>query len=283
MGELTINPVFNVYKKYRKVNLVNPYIVTPIYTDADVIAFISASGITDRTQKDALNYLIVNLKINSLWSKMQAVYPMVGITADNHKWNAKNSLNTDAGFRINWVGTGTHDANGYTPSIAGISYGDTFLIPSITQNVNSNGISISLGTTYVLNNTNFEIGAFISGTQRSSFSGATTGGGLTCRFNGSNMLSANTEPRGVYTAQRTAATVSNSWKAGVKKQTSNSGGTLPTCSFYIGAQNGNGTPGGFATARIQSTFIHEGLTDAEVPILHTIIDAYENMLGRKTW
>ena len=39
----------------------------------------------------------------------------------------------------------------------------------------------------------------------------------------------------------------------------------------------------FRTQRIQFTAIHEGLTDAEVVALHTIIDNFEAAIGRKTW
>ena len=249
------------------------------YADSDVNAFIIASGITDELQTDSIDYLITNLKSNNLWSKMQAVYPMVGSTATNHKFNAKNPIDTDTAFRIMFTG-GTHSANGFSGN--GTGYGNTYFIPALIQNVNSNGVTLAIGTegTGVQE---LEIGSAFSGTERSTLGSRVSGDLFVARFNGSNQTFANTDGKGIYTGQRTGATISNSWKNGIKKQTNNSGGTLPNFSFYIGALNNNGSVANRSIKRIQSVYIHQGLTDIEVPALHTIINTYENMLNRKTW
>ena len=43
---------------------------------------------------------------------MKAVYPMVGGTATTHKYNLKNPVDTNAGFRLIFNGGLTHSANG---------------------------------------------------------------------------------------------------------------------------------------------------------------------------
>ena len=45
--------------------------------DANAQAFISAAGITNPTQQNAINQLVIDLKTYGLWNKMKAVYPMV--------------------------------------------------------------------------------------------------------------------------------------------------------------------------------------------------------------
>ena len=84
-------------------------------TDADVQAFLDATGITDQTIIDALNDFIGTLKGSSLYTgKWITMYPIVGGNADDHKFNFVNPVDTDGGFRLSYLGTGifTHDANG---------------------------------------------------------------------------------------------------------------------------------------------------------------------------
>ena len=83
-----------------------------LVTDLDAVAFIESSGITNETQLTAINNLVIGLKSNNLWDKMQAVYPFVGGTAYSHKFNLKNPGNTDNAFRIQYVGALNHTAIG---------------------------------------------------------------------------------------------------------------------------------------------------------------------------
>ena len=49
-----------------------------ICTDADVQAFMAATGITDPTIDRAICNLVAQLKADNLWNKLDAIYPMVG-------------------------------------------------------------------------------------------------------------------------------------------------------------------------------------------------------------
>jgi hypothetical protein len=88
---------------------------TPSY-DTDAQAFFTAvegGGDTLTTaEKDATNQLVLDLKADSLWTDMDCLYPFVGGTATAHKWNLKNPVDTDAGFRITFAGDWTHTSNG---------------------------------------------------------------------------------------------------------------------------------------------------------------------------
>ena len=76
--------------------------------DPDAQAFLTAAAITDPTITSAIDTLVVQLKADSIWSKMKALYPFVGGTASTHKYNLKNPLDTDAAFRLVFNGGWTH-------------------------------------------------------------------------------------------------------------------------------------------------------------------------------
>jgi hypothetical protein len=94
----------------------------PTVTDADAFAFVEAAGISDPTQQSAINSLVLGLKSNSLWTKMQVIYPFIGGTAYTHKFNLKDPRDSNVAFRIQYVGalnhfsTGIQTAGGYLDS-----------------------------------------------------------------------------------------------------------------------------------------------------------------------
>jgi len=94
--------------------------------DTDALAFFNAAGITDLTQKVAVNQLVLDLKAYGIYTKINALYPFVGGTATTHKYNLKNPLDTDAAFRIVFSGGWTHDSNGIT-SDGTTAYARTFV------------------------------------------------------------------------------------------------------------------------------------------------------------
>lgn len=87
---------------------------TIVYFDSDASAFLDSAGITNSVQRNAINNLVIDLKaINNLEpnyvnfdnpenSKCIAIYPFIGSTADNHKWNLINPQNTDAAHRLTY-------------------------------------------------------------------------------------------------------------------------------------------------------------------------------------
>jgi hypothetical protein len=80
--------------------------------DPDAQAFLTATGITDPTIESAINNLVLDLKSYGLWTKIDALYPIVGGTATTHKYNLKDPQDTDAAFRLTFSGTVTHSSNG---------------------------------------------------------------------------------------------------------------------------------------------------------------------------
>ena len=97
--------------------------------DPDAQAFITAAAITDATQITAVNQLVLAVKGYGLWNKLMALYPFVGGTAFSHKFNLKNPVDTDLGFRIIFNGGWTHSSTGILPN--GVTaWGDTKFRPN---------------------------------------------------------------------------------------------------------------------------------------------------------
>jgi hypothetical protein len=74
--------------------------------DADALAFFQrvsdATGTLSLTEKQAVNQLVLDLKANSLWTPMKAIYPMVGASAAACKQNLKSSSFTGT-FTSGWT------------------------------------------------------------------------------------------------------------------------------------------------------------------------------------
>lgn len=100
--------------------LINPYILQSSALDADAQAFITAASITDTTEKSAINQLVLDLKSASIWTKLHAVYPMVGGNATSHSYNLINTSNYQLTFNGGW----THSSTGALPNGTN-AYADT--------------------------------------------------------------------------------------------------------------------------------------------------------------
>jgi hypothetical protein len=102
---------------------------------SDAQKFINATGITDATQKNAINTLVNDLKFYGLWTKLKAIYPMVGGTATAHKFNLKDPRDLNEAFRLSFIGGWTHSSTGALPN-GTTAYADSFLnaLTSLTNN-----------------------------------------------------------------------------------------------------------------------------------------------------
>lgn len=285
---LTPNTFYNITLKavdifYNKSVVSNILSVSTTNTvlDTDASAYMVAS-VNGQWQPE-INNLFTSLKSNSIYAKLQAFYPFLGTTAAQHKWNAKNPLDTDGANRLVFTGSPTFSNNGY---LVGGGHANTFLIPNSIQNVNSNGLTVVIGTNNLANANDTAIGAFGSGSNASwivvKWNNTTYLRESRINFAAVQQTGIN-EAKGVWTGTRQSSTVSKLFRNSTLIGSVTATGTLPTYPIWIGDLNNNGSPYGSTSQRIQFTAIHEGLSDAEVATLHTIIDIFETALGRKTW
>jgi hypothetical protein len=249
--------------------------ITTPPVDPDAQAFITAASITDPTQQAAINTLVVDLKGYSIWTKMKAIYPIVGGTASQHKWNLKDPQNTNGAFRLTFATGWTHSANGMTPSNA---FANTQLNTSTQLTLNSHSFGVYSRTNNTTTNlaygvtdfTNFltnnlGVGNFVSGTSVSNL--------FTYTPNPSTSL---------IMSSRTSNTVFRGFRAGVfLNQNTNSISLLPNFTFYLGARNASNTAQFFSVHELAFAFLGDGLTDAEAGNLYTAVQAYQTTLGRQ--
>jgi hypothetical protein len=132
--------------------IINPYLVQPSGPsyDADAQAFFTAAGITDTTQKSAVNQLVLDLKSYSIWTKMTALYPFVGGTASTHSYNLKNTSQYQITFSGGWTHSSTgalpNGTNGYANTgILASSFGSDYML-NFYSRTNSDGLLSDLGT-----------------------------------------------------------------------------------------------------------------------------------------
>jgi len=253
--------------------------LTTVY-DADAQAFITAAVITVLVQKTAINELTIGLKADSLWTSMKALYPFVGGTATQHKFNLKNPLDTDAAFRLVFNGGWTHSSTGALPN--GVNaYADTKIIPSVNLSLNSTHVSYYSRTT--------SVSGYIFGTNNVGIinrllwqiQGGTSYVGI--NFVSNNYFSyVNSNTLSLLLLNRTASNLSNAWQGGVKKATSpNPSSGLCTLPLYIGANNSDGVVGFPSNAQCAFSTIGDGLTDTDATNLYTRVQAFQTTLSRQ--
>lgn len=262
--------------------LINPFwfVSAPSCSDADANAFLTAAGITDPTISTAICTLVTDMKANGTWTKMDAIYPMVGGTAATHKFNLKNPADTNAAFRLSFSGGWTHSANGALPGGVN-SFADTFYTPSTTAIQNSHHLSYYSRTN--VNLTQVEIGASTSSSNNNLLEIRTAN--ISYYIINQNSPYANvadTDSRAYYIANRTASNVVNGWKNGTKVATSTTASNArSSAKIYIGALNTNNlTTTLYTTKECAFATIGQGLTDGEAAALNTAVAAFQTSLSR---
>jgi hypothetical protein len=123
----------------------------------EAIDFINTASITDSTEQNALIQLVIDLKNNNLWDKMDVIYPFVGGTSTSNSYNLKNTNQN----RITWHGGVTHSTNGITGDGSN-GYGDTkYSIPSPQTDVH---LSVYIKNNIIADTNKQPYGAYKPGT-----------------------------------------------------------------------------------------------------------------------
>lgn len=249
-----------------------------IVYDSDAQAFFVATGLISTAQKNAVNDLVLSLKSGSIWTKFLAIYPIIGGTASAHSYNLK----APAQYQITWVGGPTHTATGVDFDGA-TQYGRTGIVPSTDQTIQN--ISLHYySRENVAAATTIEIGSMISTTQRVQILLRVAGDlFLSDQYNttGGRLSVANANSSGLFSASRTSAASHSAFRNGASiGSNATSGGTLPTVEYYLGAQNNAGVAANFSSKECAFAAIGQGLTDAELANLYTVVNTYQTALGR---
>jgi hypothetical protein len=247
-------------------------------SDSDAQAFVTAAGITDNTQKQAIDELVQDLKAASIWTKMTALYPFVGGDATKHSYNLK----TPGSYQITWNGTVTHDANGVTGN-GSTGYGDTGLNFASVLTLNDVHYSVYSRTTGDTNS-RIEIGAHGTTTANTTGLGLREGGFATVYIGSSSQEArlTNADGQGFYVGSRTSSTVLEIYKNGssLNTLTSANSGTAPSTNVGICARKTSGGAALHSNRNLAFASIGSGLTDTEAANFTTAVETFQDALAR---
>lgn len=268
----------------------------PVGPDADAQAFITAASITDSTQQSAINTLVTQLKTYGIWTKLKAVYPFVGGTAAQHRFNLKDPRPVNEAYYLTFNGGGVHDSNGYTMN-GTTSYADTFLNGSTISGFHNNHhFSVYLKTQQPTGN-GWQIGVGDTNTGNPLY-------GLAIRRSPSDPSYPNaliydsgnigqygriqttiTDARGLWIGSSLGSRNRVMYKNSTSVMSNYAGdaiGTLPNTSMYVGALRGSNSSPNYYLGGINSfTSIGDGLNSSEATAFYNAVQAYQTTLGRQ--
>jgi hypothetical protein len=237
--------------------------------DTDAQAFFTrvttAGGSLTTTEQQATNALVLNLKYYSLWSKMKAIYPMVGASAAACAQNLKSSSFTGT-FNGGW----TFASTGVTPN-GSTGYMSTGIIPSTNLSISSAHLSS-------YNNTNPNDGVLLGANALNCFLQYSTGqlyGGLA---NTTFINTTASQTASFVMVNRPSSSTLNLFRNNSKilQNTSNTGSSYTSNALEL-ARYGSSF---YQDARFAFASIGDGLTDTEASNFYTSVQAFQTTLSR---
>lgn len=246
--------------------------------DADAQAFFNrvttAGGSLSATEQTAINTLVIQMKADGIWTKMKAIYPMVGASAAACAQNLKSSSFTGT-FTSGW----TFASTGVTPNGTS-AYMDTGLIPNNELQLNSVHISGYLRTN------NSVAGPILSAENALNYTdglyiwpgGSANSPSVRINDNTSQSYAAGTDIRGLHIATRTASNVKKMRRNKTQMfNVTTSSTNLNVSSIYVAKSRNNGN---FYTNSIALITIGDGLSDAECDLFYDAQQAFQTTLSR---
>ena len=255
-------------------------------TDADAQAFITAASITDSTQQSAIETLVTDLKTAGVWTKMKAIYPIVGGTASSHKFNLKDPRDLDAAFRLTFSSGWTHSSTGATPNGTS-AYADTNFNPiSIGSSTSDFHLSYYGSTSSGGSKTYIGSSSGSGGTFNSTALGLYNGGsdevGQIAANQSAEYAGDLTAYSGMKSVSVNGSRVNNYYANGTASgTTSTSTGFFDNFNIYLAASEIGGSIALFNNATHKFNTIGDGLTSSEMSDLYTAVQAFQTTLGRQ--
>jgi hypothetical protein len=243
-------------------------------------AFATATGITDTTILNALNTFDTGLISNGLDTKMKALYPFVGGTANTHKYNFMNPTN----FQITWNGGVSHSSSGVLFNGTN-GYANTNFNQLSNMSLNNQGLTTYNNLVDASSVVFGYSGIFNAGISVAHVGFINNNGNITTRMSstGGTPLTHNVNYNGMVTGNRTLSNQEKLYKNGVLVSTSSNNSTsLQNFNYYIGALNNAGSGILYPYNVRKSLFaIHEGLTDVEASTFYNLVQAFQTSLSRQ--
>jgi hypothetical protein len=256
-----------------------------IVIDPDAQAFINAAAITNPTQQNAINALVIGLKAQGLWTKMRAIYPFVGGTASTHKFNLKDPRDLNAAFRLVFNGGWTHSNNGVQGN--GVNnWMNTFFNPQtqFSANLSSSHFSIYSRTIIPLLSGQFPV--FIYTPNQDAYLYVQEFNGqidLWGYMQGENELYGNitsSNTLGLFTISR-INNLSNSLYRNQSNLATGIDSQIVTYTSNIVTLGGNDSIAQYSNNQYAFSTIGTGLTNTDTSNLYTLVQTFQTTLGRQ--
>ena len=238
--------------------------------DPDAKIFIVAAGISDPTQVNAINTLVVSLKGYSIWTKFKAIYPVVGGIASSHAVNLKTPGTFNLLFSSGW----THSTVGMFPLNA---YANTNL--NVSTNLTQNSTHLSV---YIRSNNNYNTPAIAASRILSpalnlfpNFSGSSY---FRVNSNADGGFSTGASNLGLWIANRISSVETRNYRNTTRYVNTTVSTGLINENVWLASSPD------FADYYLnQYAFasIGEGLTDTDAANFYTAVQAFQTTLGRQ--
>ena len=254
--------------------------------DSDAQAFFNrvttAGGTLSATEKTAVNQLVLDLKSYSIWTKMKAIYPMVGASSAACAQNLKSSSFTGT-FTSGW----TFASTGVTPNGTS-AYMDTGLNPSLQTNWISNNHQSFYSRTQTPSGAGWNMGVGNVSTGAPLFGLAVVRSSNTAIYDSGNFpngrtSSLQTDARAFWLGSCTASNTRKLIKNGsvITTNTNTDTNAAPNNVIYVGALKDTSTIGDqFMPQQCAFASIGDGLSDTEAGNFYTAVQAFQTTLSR---
>ena len=275
---LTDTEASNLYTAVQRFNTtLNRYVGVPYVSDTDAQAFITNAVITNITQANAVNTLVTSLKTNGLWTKMKAIYPFVGGTAAQHRFNLKDPRTEAGAFYLDFVNGWTHSATGAKPNGTD-GYADTKLNDNTILSLNSTHISSYLRTN--VDGLHCDLGLSTGVTDDISIFSKYLNVLYPRIHNTNNGIANTTSSLGLFISNRVSSTEVRAFQNNSLKLVASDSSSKANGNIFIGAMNRPTLTTTFYSPR-ETAFatIGDGLTDIEASNFYNIVQAYQVALG----
>lgn len=250
--------------------------------DSDAQAFFdrvtTAGGSLSNTEKTAVNQLVLDLKSYSIWTKMKAIYPMVGASAAACAQNLKSSSFTGT-FSGGW----TYASTGITPN-GTTGYMNTGLNPSSDLTLDNlsfsyycrtnNAVSsYDCGVTTTTTGTNLSLNASLRWSDNTTY--------YSLLHNPTELSKSQTNSAKYFIFNKPSSTSVNLFENTTKTTSTITNRSLVNANFYLGARNLNGSASDYSNKQCAILTIGNSLSDTEASNLYTAVQAFQTTLSRQ--
>lgn len=253
-----------------------------VYSMATNFSYVCSSN-----EINALNDLVWSFVELGVWTGIVAAYALIGSTSTTQVVNLKDPADSDAAFRLAFLGGGwTHSSNGATPN-GTTSYADTFLSPNASLTNNNTHISFySRTSTAAANQRDFA--CFVGGSDPCLSLGTNSGVIVSDQNTFALRVSASVSSAdGYWIGTRTASNNTKLYRNGglLGTNTGTSATALPVARLFLGAANvaTNSTsrnPTNYSSKQFCFATVGASVTDSQAFGMSRAVQSFLTRLGR---